>query len=320
MHDALLAELNALEPNRFCRRAWLDWFAGLPDAELPFEAEVLAALGSNGAGSDALNTFRLTVFRSVRLEGELRVTLARLVGQKRLTPTGAGHEVDALLEMGPAMRQARHRDLRAMCAQPSLATVHSALASALRALPATLWPPGPLHHGELRPDIGKANYPVAARSLATHVAEGKLRKRLVECAAREAAIQRADMAGSSLRPAVLWVTKALAKDADPTDPQNPCTTFLAFLDEELRRLDVVNAVEKRKQAPTSPVTRAIWRGDQGGSVRIWLAELADGRYGLLYKPKSRYTWLEGDRESVLASLPDAWFGAAIAADSKNAQL
>lgn len=318
---SLVAELDALGPGRFTRALWLESFDGLPDDELLYEADVLGALGAPGGDPDAVNTYCRAVFRRAgsRLEGPIRVTLAHLVSQKRLTPSALFDEVDGLLDRTPEMRLARHRDLRAMGAQPSLATVHSILAGALRKLPAELWPEGPLHRGELRPDIGKANYPVLAALLADHVEIASHRERLLDCAEREAAIDRPDMAGSSLRPGVLWVTKALAKKADGDDPANPCTAFLRCVDEGLRKLDVANALEKRKQQPSSPVARAIWRGDDGTKVRIWLAQLEDGAYGLLYKPKSRYAWLEGDRESVLASLPDAWFGEAMAAEGLTAR-
>ena len=38
-----------------------------------------------------------------------------------------------------------------------------------------------------------------------------------------------------------------------------------------------------------------------------------GRYGVYVKPKSRWQWLEGERDEVLASVPDTHFDRAVAA-------
>ena len=178
----------------------------------------------------------------------------------------------------------------------------------VRAIPGELWPAGPLHRGELRPDIGQASYPVLARTLAGWVDAPALRDRLLHAEERERAQTRPDMAGASLRPQVKRVAEELAATGGPE-----VTTFLARLDDELRRLDVVNALAKRKEQPTVPIRHCVWRASDGKAVRLHLAELADGRFGLLCKLKGRYRWMEGERDEILASVPEEWFAGAVSA-------
>ena len=55
------------------------------------------------------------------------------------------------------------------------------------------------------------------------------------------------------------------------------------------------------------------RGASEGKVCLILAELAGDTFGLLFKAKRRWRWVEGTRDDVLASVPDDFFERAVAA-------
>jgi hypothetical protein len=57
----------------------------------------------------------------------------------------------------------------------------------------------------------------------------------------------------------------------------------------------------------------LWRGFDGAKVTMWLVRLSDERFALLSKPGARWALTEGDRDAVLATVPDAHFPAAVAA-------
>jgi len=93
--------------------------------------------------------------------------------------------------------------------------------------------------------------------------------------------------------------------------------FVRALDDELRRIDVENALEVRHRKASSKIRRAVWRGGPNKrTVTFWLAELADGRYGLLAREPRRWKWTEGERDDVFALIPDAHFEEAVLA-AKN---
>jgi hypothetical protein len=81
----------------------------------------------------------------------------------------------------------------------------------------------------------------------------------------------------------------------------------------LHRLDDVIVTEAlglvlRDKAivPTSPLAHVISRPrNDAGKLALALALLEDGRYGLYVKLKARWTWHEGDRSAVFATVPDA---------------
>lgn len=120
-------------------------------------------------------------------------------------------------------------------------------------------------------------------------------------------VDRSNAIGAALRPSVAKAVKLLA-DADGAAAGRD---FLRGLDDELRRLDVLYALERRDRRPSAEVARAIWRGDPNdeGHATIWCAALTDGRYGLLRKEATRWQWTEGAPADVLALVPDAHFDA-----------
>jgi hypothetical protein len=57
----------------------------------------------------------------------------------------------------------------------------------------------------------------------------------------------------------------------------------------------------------------LWRGVDGAKVTMSLVRLSDERFALLSKAGARWALTEGDRDAVLATVPDAHFPAAVAA-------
>jgi hypothetical protein len=230
----------------------------------------------------------------------------------------------------------------------SIENAHAILAHAWRAVPAEARP-GAVHRGEPEPLIGdKSTVRVViytARRCAHLVsrAEKKTFDRLLElavtaiaagrsnaalddaivdapnvgamslarsaCLEARATLSRPDMAGIAARPAAARAV-ALLLEADGDDAVR---AFLGDLDEELRRLDVVSALELRMKSPSRPIARAIHRGAEDGKVVLWLAELEGGQLGLLSKQGRSWAWTEGGHDDILATIPDAHFERAVIA-------
>lgn len=86
--------------------------------------------------------------------------------------------------------------------------------------------------------------------------------------------------------------------------------WLSQLDEALMLADARAAWEKRGQRTSSPVEHLVWRGGDKTS-RLWFVRLASGQYALLVKLGRHWTNVEGELESVVATVPDAWFSRAM---------
>jgi hypothetical protein len=90
--------------------------------------------------------------------------------------------------------------------------------------------------------------------------------------------------------------------------------LLEDIDDEHRRLDAIHAVDARRLMPTSLIEIAVYRG--AGNVRnppIWLTLMQHRRFGLLWLRDRNWAFTEGDREEVLAHVPDLHFERAAAA-------
>ena len=104
--------------------------------------------------------------------------------------------------------------------------------------------------------------------------------------------------GTSIKSAVMWGLE-LGE-----------AWWLAQLDEALMLADARAAWEKRSQQTSSPLVHLVWRGgDQ--TTRLWLVRLKSGTYALLAKLGRNWTSVEGDLESVAATVPDGWFARAM---------
>jgi hypothetical protein len=82
--------------------------------------------------------------------------------------------------------------------------------------------------------------------------------------------------------------------------------YLAALDDRIlaAELELIDADVK--------IARVLWRGsNEKGLPGLWLVKLANGTYGLRRKLGSRFTWLTGSRDDVVASVPDVDFERAV---------
>jgi hypothetical protein len=86
--------------------------------------------------------------------------------------------------------------------------------------------------------------------------------------------------------------------------------WLGQLDEALMLADARAAWEKRGQRTSSTVTHLVWRGGDK-TTRLWVVRMKSGKYALLAKLGRNWTSVEGDLESVAATVPDAWFARAM---------
>jgi hypothetical protein len=236
---------------------------------------------------------------------------------------------------------------------PSLANAHTLFLHAWRAAPPSACRAPTIHRGEPEPSIGaRGNVRIALFTAAAvaHLAKGDERAVFDELVgaveralvAREhvrsdasaiaerrrgiltianapvtemsLSLARPDSCGAAARPAVAKAVKLIAE----REGQAEAGAFLDRLDDELRRVDVIHALEQRKREPTAPITRAIHRGaNSDGEVVLWCAELADGRFGLFRKEGRRWLWSEGPRDEIVALVPDGHFDA-VAAATKTA--
>jgi hypothetical protein len=129
------------------------------------------------------------------------------------------------------------------------------------------------------------------------------------CVEARTTLSRPDMAGGAARPAGVKTVGILLE----AEGKDAVRTFLADVDEELRRLDVAHALDLKKKTPTSPIVRAVHRGAEKGKVVLWLAELENSQLGLLSKQGVRWAWNEGGRDEILATIPDVHFERAVMA-------
>lgn len=232
----------------------------------------------------------------------------------------------------------------------SLANAHPILAHAWRAAPRSARPNGGVHQGEPEPFIGARGAVRAAVFVARRVAhlvprgekktfaelvalaeqaadagkpppslraivdrtsrEGLVGIARAACAEAMRTLLHPDNAGTSARPAAVKAVNLLLESGG----DDAVRSFLAGLDAELRRLDVVHALTLRKKEPSRPITSTIHRGaDKKGKPALWLARLEGGQLGLLAKQGRFWTWTEGGKEEILATVPDEHFENAVMA-------
>ncbi|MBW2731781.1 MAG: hypothetical protein JRH20_05265 [Deltaproteobacteria bacterium] len=216
--------------------------------------------------------------------------------------------------------------------------VHSVLVFALRETPQDLVPQRAFHHGCARPSVGGPPFVDMVLSLAEtfedlvvehehevllqlNGEEGKTLNidnewspalRLNYALLKEktlCATGAHDMLGTSTRTACASVIRwLLAHDQHTRIPD-----FLMKIDDGLCTAEVKKHLKMRKQTPSMAVRRCIWRAGTTKKVCLWVAEMAEERWGMLYKPKRRWTWLEGTPDDVVASIPDDLFESAVPA-------
>ena len=273
------------------------------------------------------------VVRSRATDGQMRDTLSELRGADETTRE-------------PILERLAASDGDALV---SLDNAHPVLAHAWRAAPADARPTAAVHRGEPEPFIGARNTvrlviffarrlehlvpraskpdfdrlvslaekaviagrtgPDLGRAIDRAPMDGPVAIARSACVEARNALMRPDMAGGAARPAGVKTVGILLE----AEGKNAVRSFLSDVDEELRRLDVVHALDLKKKTPTSPIVRAVHRGAEKGKIVLWLAELASGQLGLLSKQGVRWAWNEGDRDDILATIPDVHFERAVMA-------
>lgn len=229
---------------------------------------------------------------------------------------------------------------------------HHLLAAALKVAPIEDHPPRPFHGGGPAPKVDASAYAHATLWLATRVEplldvrDRDTFDRHVAAARAELAAPRADpgrltmlrladaktssrvpckvalwaaceafnattrsiYAGTPTRAAASNVTKLLVKKRPDT-----VRAFLAALDALCVHLDALTALRAKDQAPPTRAISTPFRGLTGGKPTHYVLALEDGGYCLFGKIGSRWQLVPGDRDTVLATLPDELFPAAVRA-------
>jgi len=113
-----------------------------------------------------------------------------------------------------------------------------------------------------------------------------------------------DLVHTSAAVSVSRVTGELTLDPQPMTAR----AFLQALDDALMRYEMAAAIRERAGA-TPPIARVLSRtADVAGAMTCWIGVLEDGRYALLTKlDRVKWLFVEGSRDHVLASVPDALF-------------
>jgi hypothetical protein len=100
----------------------------------------------------------------------------------------------------------------------------------------------------------------------------------------------------------------------PDRPAPAVRAFLPRLDDAILLRELAAMLDERELRPTHAPTTVLHRpAGTGKTPALILTRLEGGSFGLLAKPKTRWQWLEGDKDHVSASIPDAQFAAAVAA-------
>ncbi|MDF2694978.1 MAG: hypothetical protein K0S65_3361 [Labilithrix sp.] len=316
--ELLMIGLDASRKGRWMVLRTIDEEFRQPDELLPHDERV---------------RFLRWIVRSRETDANLQAKLREL--HEARTPEARSHIVGALTADAASIEHA-----------------HPVFAHAWRAAPVDARPSGPVHHGEPEPVLGDRNTVRLVLSFARRVAhlvpraEKKSFERLLELAASavaagrsnaslhdafaraskegamglaraacleaRAALSRPDMAGIAACPAAAKTVELLLA----AEGKDAVRGFLSDLDEELRRLDLTHALAQRKKSPSRPIARAIHRAAEDGKVVLWLAELEGGQLGLLAKQGRLWTWTEGSRDEILATVPDAHFERAVMAETE----
>ncbi|MFO0598080.1 MAG: hypothetical protein U0228_22450 [Myxococcaceae bacterium] len=118
-----------------------------------------------------------------------------------------------------------------------------------------------------------------------------------------------NVGGKGAREACAKAVAVLASQGKPGDVRR----FLERLDALLLTEDARLQLEKVAQKPSAPLKAGRWRGAEKGKTALWLVELEGGRFALLWKLKGQWRFVEGAKEDVLASVPDAHMASAVEA-------
>jgi len=102
-----------------------------------------------------------------------------------------------------------------------------------------------------------------------------------------------------------------ASGAASTGAIPDAATFCRALDDELLRQECAARVAETTGQPPPEPWRVLWRSTVSGEVSAFIAALEPGdKFGLLAEIGGHPQWIVGDRDAVLASVPDERFGEA----------
>jgi len=115
-------------------------------------------------------------------------------------------------------------------------------------------------------------------------------------------------AGKVTRQAVVTALQMLALERKP----GAARRFLEAIDRLILKEDALTQLTKMKQQPRGQVVASAWRGAEKGETTHWLVQLEQG-FALWWKVRGQWRLVEGSRDDVLASVPDAQMASATAA-------
>lgn len=122
-----------------------------------------------------------------------------------------------------------------------------------------------------------------------------------------------DLVFSSASASVLPTVKELTLRPQPMRVKD----FLAQLDHRLMREELSGAFKERMKKPALALAEVLFRAaDAKGKRSCFVARLERGHYGVLVRlqakagTRANWTWVEGVRDDVLATVPDELFEAA----------
>jgi hypothetical protein len=154
------------------------------------------------------------------------------------------------------------------------------------------------------------------------IVAGELRDRAerppwIEVARTLAAAVRSVQHGGASLSDVNKFTRECATSAIDMLPAGERRGFLADLDDEMCRRELVVEMAAQKIAATPGAIRYRPRAAKGKKPALVLFEL-DGGLGLWWKPAGMQRWqlTRGDAQDVLACVPDAHFAGAVASTQK----
>jgi hypothetical protein len=88
--------------------------------------------------------------------------------------------------------------------------------------------------------------------------------------------------------------------------------FLDALAKELWRLDAISLAAKYN-LKTKPTAESLWRGSTGARLTHHMVRLESQNYGLIAMVRGKWTFYEGTRDDILATVPDGLMESAVAA-------
>ena len=276
-----------------------------------------------------------------RFSDELLRHAIHVAGAKTAGPPALREALERIRTVTPAELPSAYAALRSLGTGISLAHAHGIYVAATRKAQKASLPTAPPHLGGPIPELTvfeTVEVAIAMTRRALEKQPGGEASELVRLAALRLAWERAGAKGtppatqtevpapSRVKGPALRLARAALMEAVNTGHVSSRGTsiksavtwglelgevwWLDQLDEALMLADARAAFEKKGQRTSKPIVHLVWRGGDK-TTRLWLVRLKSGTYALLAKLGRNWTTIEGDLESVAASVPDAWFARAM---------